>query len=96
VERSTRFDRASVVAAAAAHDLNDELTVILNSVSSSLATLDPAHPARPLLLELQSAAQRCVWKTSALLNFGLRRGVRPVATPLERLLEWDNRESCSS
>ena len=92
VERLTRADRASAVAAAAAHDFNDELTVILSSVSGSIAALEPGHPARPLLLDLQGAAQRCAWKASALLNFGARRGVRPAATPLERLLEWDNKK----
>ena len=38
------------MAASAARGMNDELTVILNSVSESLATLDAEHPARPLLL----------------------------------------------
>lgn len=91
MERLTRADRASAVAAAAAHDFNDELTVIINSVSGSISSLEPGHPARPLLLELQGAAQRCAWKASALLNFGARRGVRPVPTPLEQLLEWENK-----
>ena len=86
MERLTKADRACAVAAAAAHDLNDELTVIVNSVSSSLHTLEPGHPVRLLLLEAQSAAQRCVWKTSGLLNYSARRGSRPVNVPMERLV----------
>ncbi len=86
VERLTKADRACAVAAAAAHDLNDELTVIVNSVSCSLQTLEPGHPARGLLLEAQSAAQRCVWKTSGMLNYAARRGARPVRLPMERLV----------
>jgi hypothetical protein len=86
VEHLTKADRACAVAAAAAHDLNDELTVIINSVASSLYTLEPGHPVRLLLLDAQSAAQRCVWKTSGLLNYSARRGSRPVNVPMERLV----------
>lgn len=75
------------MAAAAAHDLNDELTVILTSVSDTIRRLAPDDPARCLLLDLQSAAQRCAWKASGLLNFTARRGARPSAAALERLLE---------
>ena len=90
VERLTKADRACAVAAAAAHDLNNELTVIVNSVSFSLHALEPGHPARSLLLELQNAAQRCVWKTSGLLNYSARRGAHGVNVPMERLvLEGD-------
>jgi hypothetical protein len=86
VERLTKADRACAVAAAAAHDLNNELTVIVNSVSSSLHTLEPGHPARSLLLDLQSAAQRCIWKTSGLLSYSARRGARGASVPMERLV----------
>ena len=86
MERLTKADRACAVAAAAAHDLNDELTVIVNTVCYSLHALEPDHPARHLLLELQSAAQRCVWKTSGLLNYSARRGARAANVPMERLV----------
>ncbi len=74
------------MAAAAAHDLNDELMIIVNASDCSLQTLEPGHPARPLLLDLQRAAQRCVWKTSGLLHFSARHGVRAAAAPMERLM----------
>jgi hypothetical protein len=86
VERITKADRACAVAAAAAHDLNDELTVIVNSLSCSLKSLEPGHPARALLLAAQSAVQRCAWKTSGLLNYSARRGARPINVPMERLV----------
>jgi hypothetical protein len=76
-----------MIAAAAAHDLNDELTVILSSVSASMQTVAPDHPAHIFLLELQSAAQRCAWKASGLLNFTANRGVTPAAATMESLLE---------
>ena len=86
MERLTHADRACAVAAAAAHDLNDELTIILNTTSFSLETLEPGHPARPLLLDLQRSAQRCVWKASGLLNYSARGGSRPVNASMERLI----------
>ncbi len=89
VERLTQADRAYTLAAAAAHDLNNELTVILNSISRSLAELEPDHPARTFLADLRSSAQRCAWKASGLLNYSAGRGARPSASSLERLIESD-------
>jgi hypothetical protein len=89
VELFIRADRVCAVAAAAAHDLNDELTVILSSVTDALRALEPQHPARPLLLDLQAAAQRCAWTASGLLNFAARRGARPSAATLDRLVAED-------
>jgi len=86
VERVTKADHACAIAAAAAHDFNDELTVILSSVHSSITALEPGHPARPHLLHLQDAAQRCARKTSGLLSFGLSGGARAARGPLEKLL----------
>lgn len=74
------------MAAAAAHDFNNELTVILSGVSGMITSLEPGHPARPYLLDVQSAAQRCAHKTSGLLAFGTRR-VRPSRASLESLIE---------
>jgi hypothetical protein len=87
VETLTRADRICAVAAAAAHDLNDELTVILSSVTSSIHAVAADHPARPMLLDLQSAAQRCAWKASGLLNFSARSGARASSASLERMIE---------
>jgi hypothetical protein len=86
VERSLKPNRACAVAAAAAHDFNDELTIIFSSVSGSLDSLEAGHPARRLLLDARSAAQRCAWKTYGLLQYTARSGVQPVRTSLEALL----------
>ncbi len=74
------------VAAAAAHDINDELTIILGSVGAWLATTPAEDPDRDLLLGVRAAVERCAWKTSALLDASERVGVRPSAAPVERLL----------
>jgi C4-dicarboxylate-specific signal transduction histidine kinase len=86
VERITRIDRTGAVAAAAAHDWNEELTVILSSIDSLLETVTASGPARQILLELRGAAQRCAWKSSGLLNFAARRGARPSAASMESLI----------
>ena len=47
---------------------------------------NPEHPARPILSEVQHAAQRCIWKTSGLSHYGARHGVPPSPVPMERLM----------
>jgi signal transduction histidine kinase len=86
VERITKADHACAVAAAAAHDFNNELTVILSSVSSSIQELDPGHPARSHLVDLQNAAQRCAQMSSGLLRFGVERRTHSTFAALETLL----------
>jgi hypothetical protein len=87
VEHLSNADRACAVAAAAAHELNNELTVILSSVTGALAVVTPEEAAHVLLLELQAAAQRCVWKASGLLNFSARMSPHPVHASFDYLIE---------
>jgi hypothetical protein len=87
VEHLTDTNRACAVAAAAAHDLNNELTVIVNSVDCALGTVDTEHPAHQLLLDLRASAQRCAWKASGLLNFSARVNPNPVRASFEFLIE---------
>ena len=89
VANVTNADRICAVAAAAAHDLNDELTVILSSVVAMRRELQAGDPAREKVIELQAAAQRCAWIASRLLNFSDRKGARPTAAAFERLIEED-------
>ena len=77
---------AWAVTAAAAHDINDELTIILGSIGAWLATTPADNPDRDLLLAVRASVQRCAWKTAALLEASERKGVRPSAAPVERLL----------
>jgi hypothetical protein len=81
VERLTNADRACAVAAATARDLNDEFTIIVNCVSESILSLEPGHPARLYLADIQRATQRCVWRVTGLLNFSARHGLRPGERP---------------
>lgn len=86
VDNVVRIDRAYVVAAAAARDFNDELTVIMSSLDGAVSWLEEGHPAWAFLEEAQSAAQRCVWKAAGLTEYSARRGVGPTAIRLEQLL----------
>ena len=86
METLSNAKRACAVAAAAAHDFNNELTVILSSAANALHALDASDPARVLLLDIQAAAQRCVWKTSGLLNFSARVNPEPVRASFDYLI----------
>jgi len=81
-----RADRSTAVVAAAAHEFNDELTVIMNAVAESLDALPAAHPLYPRLMDAQSAAHRCAQRAEGMLCFSARRGQRPSPSCVEALL----------
>jgi hypothetical protein len=85
VERLLGTDRACALAAAA-HEFNDELTVILSSVTVSILAMEPGHPARRPLIDLERAAMRCASTSSRLLNFSARGGARPARMSLDAVL----------
>jgi len=87
VERLGKSDKPYAVAAAAGHELNNELTVMLISIKLIMEMLEPGHPALPLLRDLLGSVQRCAWRASELLTFSARRGLLAAPLSLERLLE---------
>ena len=87
MERLLKIDRVCAIAAAAAHGLNNELTVILNSVSNSIPTLEPGHPARPDLQDLHLAVLRCSGIAASLLEFSATNGGRAASAPLGHLVK---------
>jgi hypothetical protein len=80
-------DKPYSVTASVSHDLNDELTIILTSALLSIDMLDLDHPAVPLLLEIQCAAERCADRAEGLLRYSWRKGGLPVAASFESLIE---------
>jgi two-component system, cell cycle sensor histidine kinase and response regulator CckA len=64
-----------------AHDLNNELTVILGNVGLALDSVDEDHPLYEGLIEAQRACHRCVEMTHALLSLG--QSVKPEIKPVE-------------
>jgi hypothetical protein len=67
--------------AAAAQDVNDELTVLATALAGM--TLPPHDPLRARVLEALAATQRLAWKTTGMLNYAARNGARPCAAKLE-------------
>jgi hypothetical protein len=75
--------RALAVQAAVAHDLNNELTIILSTLQDAISDLEPNDPMRPELIEARSSAQRCAWKVSGMLNYCNRGMLNYGGTCLE-------------
>lgn len=89
MERLFKGDQAYALAAATAHEFNNELTVILSSIATLIGEMPPGQPGRDRAIELQDAAQRCAQRTADLLRFGVRRGPRVLRASLERLIDED-------
>src|SRR6266436_2572050 len=81
LRKEQKLEMMGALAGFIAHDLNNELTVILGNVGLSLDSLDPDHSLYEGLLEAQHATQRCVEMTSALLNLG--QSVKPELRPVQ-------------
>lgn len=75
----------AAVAMAGAHDINNELTIMLNAAAEILSMTEPGDPMRLLVYDMTAAMQRCAWKTSAMLNAGIRYGYPVQAMPVELL-----------
>ena len=65
-----KLETLGALAGFIAHDLNNELTVILGNVELSLDSLDPEDRLYEGLVEARNATHRCVAMTRALLNQG--------------------------
>ena len=79
MERLLQRDRASALANAVAHELNEELTMILGSLKSSL-------PPAERLKTVEEATLRCAVLTRRLQTYVRRTGPRRHA-PLSTVLE---------
>src|SRR5579864_2113394 len=91
LRKEQKLEMMGALAGFIAHDLNNELTVILGNVGLSLDSLDSNHSLYEGLLEAQQATQRCVAMTRALLNLG--QSVKPELRPvqLDQLLKGTER-----
>ena len=80
MERPFARDRAAALACAVAQELNDELTLILNSVTSVL-------PDEDCLRVAEEASLRCAALTRRLQSYAERRGGRRRPAPLDAVLD---------
>jgi two-component system cell cycle sensor histidine kinase/response regulator CckA len=75
-----RLDILSSVAGGVAHDLNNQLMVILNHLDYALCRLGPDHALTSNLDDVRSAAHRCAEMVGTLAGFG-----RPHDTKFQRI-----------
>ena len=81
LRKEQKLEMMGALAGFIAHDLNNELTVILGNVGLALDSVDEDHPLYEGLIEAQRACHRCVDMTHALLSLG--QGVKPEIKPVE-------------
>jgi hypothetical protein len=86
----TKEKRACAVTVALAEALNDELTVIMSNVSLLMNAIEPEHPARESLIELNRASLRCARRSAEALDFIERQGVRPARASWAALTDWES------
>jgi len=91
LRKEQKLEMMGALAGFIAHDLNNELTVILGNVGLSLDALDPHDALYEGLVEAQRASHRCVEMTHALLN--LNQSLKPELKPvgLDQLLKGTER-----
>ncbi len=81
LRKEQKLEMMGALAGFIAHDLNNELTVILGNVGLALDSVDEDHPLYEGLVEARRACHRCVDMTRALLSLG--QGVKPEIKPVE-------------
>jgi CheY-like chemotaxis protein len=91
LRKEQKLEMMGALAGFIAHDLNNELTVILGNVGLALDSVDEDHPLYEGLIEAQRACHRCVDMTHALLSLG--QSVKPEIKPvdLDQLLKATER-----
>ncbi len=72
LEQTHRLEVMGAIASGVAHDMNNQLTVMLNYLDITVQKLGPDHVLTGGVLEVQRAALRCVEIASTLLRFGVR------------------------
>ncbi len=81
LRKEQKLEMMGALAGFIAHDLNNELTVILGNVGLALDSVDEDHSLYEGLVEARRACHRCVDMTRALLSLG--QGVKPEIKPVE-------------
>lgn len=81
------------LAAGVAHDINDQLMLVVNAVAASLERVPPDHPAAAGLKESERAVMRCVGITQRLLAFTKAVAQHTPPVSLEALLREAERRA---
>lgn len=83
----SRADRPFAVAAAVAHEINEDLSIILNGIYRCSDQLIPEDPLQRELLDMRAAAKRCAWRNAQLLNYSGTQGVLGGPCSIDRLVK---------
>lgn len=80
-------DLTAAVLMAAASDINDELSIVLNGIDRLIDDTSDADPLRHIMLDIRAASQRIVWKTAGMLSYSVRQGSKPTPICMERVMQ---------
>src|SRR5262245_36011715 len=92
-----KLDRALQLARTVSHEFNNALTSILGHTSLILSKIDPSHPWRGALLEMEKAAARAAEISNDLASFSRQEKEGPaqeggnVNSVLQRCVEFFKR-----
>jgi len=90
VMRAQRLESLGTLAGGIAHDFNNILSAVVANLSIALAELEPHHPARESLLEIEKASERATDLVKQILSFSRqdtpkRQLVRPAEIVIEAM-----------
>ena len=90
VMRAQRLESLGTLAGGIAHDFNNILSAVVANLSIALAELEPRHPARESLLEIEKASERATDLVKQILSFSRqdtpkRQLVRPADIVIEAM-----------
>ena len=90
VIRAQRLESLGTLAGGIAHDFNNILSAVIANVSIALSDLEPHHPARESLLEIEKASERATDLVKQILTFSRqekpkRQFVRPADIVVEAM-----------
>ncbi len=85
-DQQQRLELVGQVASGIAHDLNNQMMLILNHLEEALGRVSEQEDLYRDLSDVRLAAERCTEMIGSLLNFGKPSRTRLVATDLKLLL----------
>ena len=86
LQQAQKMESIGRLAGGVAHDFNNMLGAILGNAELALEAIEPSHPVRADLLEIQAAARRSADLTRQLLAFARRQTFSPRVLDLNETL----------
>ena len=86
LRQAQKMESIGQLAGGVAHDFNNMLGVILGRLEMAMAGLEPAHPVRHHLNDVQQAAERSTELTRQLLTFARKQAITPKVLDLNETI----------